>query len=67
MGPIRVMRVTSTGRIENLSVPRDREGVFYSKAFERYTRYEPEKAEALTEIFVSGTSTRYPSERLLPP
>jgi putative transposase len=49
--------VTSTGRIEKLSVPRDREGVFHSKAFDRYTRYEPEVAEALTEMFVSGTST----------
>ncbi|GHO60487.1 IS256 family transposase [Ktedonobacter robiniae] len=49
--------VTSTGRIEDLSVPRDREGVFHSQAFERYSRYEPEVAEALTQMFVSGTST----------
>src|SRR3989440_8311555 len=49
--------VTKTGRIEGLSVPRDREGVFHSQAFERYNRYEPEVAEALTEMFVSGTST----------
>jgi transposase-like protein len=49
--------VTKTGRIEDLSVPRDREGVFHSQAFERYNRYEPEGAEALTEMFVSGTST----------
>jgi putative transposase len=49
--------VTKTGRIEDLSVPRDREGVFHSQAFERYSRYEPEVAEALTEMFVSGTST----------
>ena len=67
MGPTRVMRVTSTGRIENLNVPRDREGVFHSQVFDRYTRYEPEVAEALTQMFVSGTSTRYPSERSLPP
>ncbi|HEU5374101.1 MAG TPA: transposase [Ktedonobacteraceae bacterium] len=39
--------VTSTGRLEDLSVPRDREGVFHSQAFERYSRYEPEVAEAL--------------------
>jgi transposase-like protein len=52
--------VTKTGRIEDLSVPRDREGVFHSQAFERYNRYEPEVAEALTEMFVSGTSTRHP-------
>ena len=49
--------VTKTGRIEALSVPRDREGVFHSQVFERYNRYEPEVAEALTEMFVSGTST----------
>ena len=33
--------VTSTGRIENLNVPRDREGVFHSQVFERFSRYEP--------------------------
>jgi putative transposase len=49
--------VTSTGRIEDLSVPRDREGQFHTQVFERYGRYEPEVAEALTEMFVSGTST----------
>jgi putative transposase len=49
--------VTKTGRIEDLSVPRDREGVFHSQVFERYNRYEPEVAQALTEMFVSGTST----------
>src|SRR5438874_7184731 len=49
--------VTSTGRIEDLSVPRDREGQFHTQVFERYGRYEPEVAEALTEMFVSGVST----------
>jgi putative transposase len=49
--------VTRTGRIEDLNVPRDREGMFHSQAFERYSRYEPEVAEALTQMFVSGTST----------
>ncbi|HYU75276.1 MAG TPA: IS256 family transposase [Ktedonobacteraceae bacterium] len=49
--------VTSTGRIEDLKVPRDREGEFHSQVFERYSRYEPEVAEALTHMFVSGTST----------
>jgi putative transposase len=49
--------VTPTGRIEDLSVPRDREGVFHTQVFERYQRYEPEVAEALTQMFVSGTST----------
>ncbi len=49
--------ITSTGRIEDLSVPRDREGQFQTQAFERYSRYEPHVAAALTEMFVSGTST----------
>src|SRR5260370_18052105 len=33
--------VTATGRIEDLSGPRDREGQFHTQAFERYSRYEP--------------------------
>ncbi len=49
--------VTPTGRIEDLKVPRDREGAFHSQVFERYSRYEPEVAEALTQMFVSGVST----------
>jgi putative transposase len=49
--------VTKTGCIEDLSVPRDREGQFHTQVFERYGRYEPEVAQALTEMFVSGTST----------
>ena len=49
--------VTSTGRMENLKVPRDREGEFHTQVFERYNRYESEVAEALTDMFVSGTST----------
>src|SRR6266700_2083479 len=49
--------VTKTGCIEDLSVPRDREGHYRTQVFERYGRYEPEVAEALTEMFVSGTST----------
>jgi putative transposase len=32
--------VTSTGQIEDLKVPRDREGQFHTQAFERYSRYE---------------------------
>ena len=49
--------VTPTGRIEDLNVPRDRQGAFHTQVFERYNRYEPEVAEALTQMFVSGTST----------
>ena len=49
--------VTSTGRLEDIKVPRDREGQFHTQAFERYRRYEPHIAQGLTEMFVSGTST----------
>ena len=33
--------VTSTGRLEEIKVPRDREGQFHTQTFERYSRYEP--------------------------
>ncbi len=49
--------VTSTGRIRNFKVPRDCAGAFHSQAFERYSRYEPVVAEALTQMFVNGVST----------
>jgi transposase-like protein len=49
--------VTSTGRLEDLQVPRDREGQFHTQVFDRYSRYEPHIAEGLTQMFVAGTST----------
>jgi putative transposase len=49
--------VTSTGRLEDLQVPRDRAGQFHTQAFDRYSRYEPHIAEGLTQMFVAGTST----------
>ncbi len=48
---------TATGRLEEIKVPRDREGQFHTQAFERYSRYEPHIAEGLTQMFVTGTST----------
>jgi putative transposase len=45
------------GLSDNLTVPRDRAGKFHSQIFERYQRYEPEVADALTQMFVSGVST----------
>jgi putative transposase len=48
---------TTTGRIEELQVPRDREGQFHTQVFERYRRYEPQVAQGLTDMFVAGTST----------
>ena len=49
--------VTSSGRIEELQVPRDREGQFHTQVFDRYSRYEPQVAQGLTEMFVAGVST----------
>jgi putative transposase len=49
--------VTSTGRLQDIKVPRDREGQFHTQAFERYRRYEPHIAQGLTQMFVAGTST----------
>jgi putative transposase len=48
---------TTTGRIEALRVPRDREGKFHTQVFGRYRRYEPHVADGLTEMFVAGVST----------
>jgi putative transposase len=49
--------VTASGRIEEINVPRDREGQFHTQVFDRYRRYEPHIAEGLTHMFVAGTST----------
>ncbi len=49
--------VTSTGRLEEIKVPRDREGQFHTQVFDRYRRYEPQVAQGLTEMFVAGVST----------
>jgi putative transposase len=48
---------SASGPIEDLHVPRDREGHFHTQAFERYSRYEPQVAEGLTQMFVAGVST----------
>jgi putative transposase len=49
--------VTSTGRLAEIKVPRDREGQFHTQVFDRYSRYEPQVAQGLTEMFVAGVST----------
>src|SRR5260370_2371045 len=58
--------VTSTGRLEEINVPRDREGQFHTQAFERYSRYEPHIAEGLTQMFVAGLSTHKVGEDAQP-
>jgi hypothetical protein len=49
--------VTTTGRVEDLQVPRDRAGQFHTQVFERYRSSEPQVAQGLTETFVAGVST----------
>jgi putative transposase len=55
--------VTTTGRIEELKVPRDCAGQFHTQVFDRYSRYEPQVSQGLTEMFVAGVSTRHPWEK----
>ena len=47
---------TSSGPIEDLEVPRDREGDFHTQVFDRYSRDVPQVAEGLTQMFVAGGS-----------
>jgi putative transposase len=47
---------TSTGRLEEIKVPRDRAGQFHTQAFERYSRCEPHIADGLMQMFVAGVS-----------
>jgi putative transposase len=49
---------TASGPLEDLEVPRDREGAFHTQVFDRYSRYEPQVAQGLTEMFVAGVSTQ---------
>ncbi|GCE03471.1 hypothetical protein KDAU_08000 [Dictyobacter aurantiacus] len=49
---------TSSGSIEDLKIPRVREGHFHTQVFDRYSRYEPHIAEGLTQMFVAGVSTQ---------
>ena len=38
--------VTSSGRLEDIKVPRDRQGQFHTQVFDRYRRYEPHIARS---------------------
>lgn len=48
--------LTREGLLEELAVPRDREGRYQTQLFERYSRYEPEVREGLVEMYVGGAS-----------
>ncbi len=49
---------TAMGRIEELQVPRDREGQFHTQTFERYSRYEPHIARSASPRCLSQERAR---------
>jgi hypothetical protein len=49
---------TSTGRIEELKVPRDRESQFHTQTFERYSRSEPHIARSASPRCLSQERAR---------
>src|SRR5215212_9737926 len=50
--------VTPAGKIERLTVPRDREGEFVTEVFERYKRMTGDVEEAVLEMYLCGISVR---------
>ena len=50
--------ITPVGKIEQLRVPRDREGTFVTKVSDRYKRMTGEVEEAVLEMFIQGGLTR---------
>ena len=50
--------VTASGLIEQLRVPRAREGAFLAEVFERYRRLTGSMEEAVLEMYLQGVSTR---------
>lgn len=52
---------TSSGQIQDLKVPRDREGKFHTQLFDRSSRYEEQVAEGVTQMF--GSRDQHPQSR----
>jgi putative transposase len=50
--------VTPVGKIEQLQVPRDREGELLTEVFERYKGMTGDVEDAVLEIYLQGVSTR---------
>lgn len=50
--------ITPVGKIEQLHVPRDREGEFLTEVFDRYQRMTGNVEEAVLEMYLQGVSTR---------
>ena len=58
--------VTRWGLIDELRIPRDREGAFHSQVLERYQRVQGQVEEIVREMFLRGVSTRQVEEVLEP-
>jgi putative transposase len=58
--------VTRWGLIDELRIPRDREGAFHSQVIGRYQRFQAQVEEQVREMFLRGVSTRQ-VERVLSP
>lgn len=54
--------ITPVGKVEQLQVPRDREGEFLTDVFERYKRMTGDVEEAVLEMYLQGVSTRKVSQ-----
>ena len=54
----RVDEITPVGKIEQLKVPRDREGTFTTRVFEEYHRSTGEVEDAILEMWLQGISQR---------
>jgi putative transposase len=50
--------ITPVGKIEQLKVPRDRDGTFTTRVFEEYHRSTGEVEDALLEMWLQGISHR---------
>ena len=56
--------VTQFGTISDIRVPRIREGVFKTKVFRRYKRYQDIVEDLIEDIFLAGVSTRRVGEAI---
>ena len=55
---------TTIGRLENLKIPRDREGRFKTKLIEPYKKRDMNLEDLILGMFVSGMSSRSVSQAL---
>lgn len=58
--------VTRWGLIEELRIPRDREGAFASQVIGRYQRFQAQVEDQVREMFLRGVSTRQVGKVLEP-